>query len=320
MRLHRAFAIALAAALYAGAGAHAQTYPNKPIRMLAPEPGGGNEVAGRIIARALTESMGQQIVIENRGAASGVIAGELLARAPADGYTILYYGSTIWLLPFMRAKVPFDPIKDFAPVCFATTNPFFVFMHPSVPAKNLRELIALAKAKPGQLNYGSAGSGAATHLVAEMFKMAAGVDITRIAYKGSGAAGSGLLAGEVQLMFVSASVGLPFVKTGRLKALAVASAQPSPLAPDVPTAAAAGLPNFEAASTAGMFAPAKTPRAIVQRLNREIVQALARPEVKEAFERAAIEAVGSTPEQFGEFIKADMAKWGKVIKAAGIHE
>ena len=319
--LRTAFCLGLSVTLGAAAGsAAAQAYPNKPIRMLAPEAGGANEVAGRIIARAMAESMGQQFVIENRGAASGVIAGEITAHAPADGYTLLYYGSTIWLLPFLRDNVPFDPVKDLAPVSFANTAPFFIFMNPSVPANNLRELIALAKAKPGQLNYGSAGSGAATHLAAEMFKMVAGVDITRIAYKGSSLAATGLLAGEVQLTFVSASGGLQYVKTGRLKALAVASTHPSPLAPDVPTTAAAGLPNYLAASTAGMFTTAKTPRAIVQKLNREVVQALARPDVKEAFDRVAIEAVGSSPEEFAAFIKADMAKWSKVIKQAGIHE
>jgi tripartite-type tricarboxylate transporter receptor subunit TctC len=300
--------------------AMAQQYPVRPIRMLAPEPGGGNEIAGRTIAQALTEGLGQAVVVENRGAASGAIAGEILARAAPDGYTVLYYGSTIWLLPFLRNQVPFDPLRDFAPVSLATRAPFFLFVHPSVPARDLKELLALARASPGKLNYGSAGSGAATHLAGELFKTVAGVEIVRVAYKGSGPAANALLAGEVQMMFVSGVVGLPHVRSGKLRALAIASAKPSPLAPEVPTMAAAGLPGYEASSMSGMFAPAKTPRAIVNRLSAEIVKALQRDDVKERFLQAGTDAVGSTPEEFAAVIRADMAKWSKVIKAAGIHE
>jgi tripartite-type tricarboxylate transporter receptor subunit TctC len=309
-----------AAGLGLAAVAAAQDYPNKPIRMLAPEPGGGNEVAGRIIAQALAESLGQQVVVENRGAASGAIAGDLLARAAPDGYTLLYYGSTIWLVPFLRDKVPFDPLRDFAPIALAASNPFFLFVHPSLPVKNVKELIALARARPGELNYGSAGSGAATHLSAELFNTMAGIKTTRVAYKGSGQASTGLVSGEVQLMFGSIGLGMAHVKTGRLKCLAVAQAKPSALAPDVPTFAASGLPGFEAASMNGMFAPAKTPAAIITRLNAEILKVINRPEVKERFITAGIEAVGSTPDEFGAAIRADMAKWSKVIKAAGIRD
>ena len=288
--------------------------------MLAPEAGGGNEIAGRIIAQAITDGLGQQVIVDNRGGASGAIAGELLAKAPPDGYTLLYYGSTIWLLPFLRSKVPFDPLKDFAPVSLATSAPFFLFVHPAVPAKSVKELIALAKTRPGELNYGSAGSGAATHLSAELFKVVAGVDIVRIAYKGSALAMTGLLAGEVQMMLTSAAGGLSHVKSGRLRALAVASAKPSPLAPEIPTMASAGLPGYEAASMSGMFAPARTPAALINLLNQQIVRALARPDVKERFLNAAIEAVGSTPAEFAAILRSDMAKWSKVIRDAGIHE
>lgn len=300
--------------------AGAQDYPTKPIRMLAPEPGGGNEVAGRIIAQALSEALGQQVIVENRGAASGAIAGDLLARATPDGYTVLYYGSTIWLVPFLRDKVPFDPLRDFAPISLAAVNPFFLFMHPSVPARNVKELIALAKARPGELNYGSAGSGAATHLSAELFNIMSGVKVTRVAYKGSGQAATGLVSGEVHIMFGSVGLGMTHVKTGRLKCLAVAQAKPSALAPEVPTFAQSGLPGYEAASMNGMFAPAKTPPAIIHRLNTEILKVISRPEVKERFINAGIEAFGSTPEEFGAAIRADMAKWSKVIKTAGIRE
>lgn len=295
-------------------------YPNKPIRMLAPEPGGGNEVAGRTIAQAVSEGLGQNVVIENRGGASGAIAGEIVARAAPDGYTVMYYGSTIWLLPHLRSHVPFDPLKDFAPVSLATRAPFFLFMNPSVPASNVKELIALAKAHPGKLNYGSAGSGAATHLSAELFKIVAGVNLTRVAYKGASVATTALVSGEVQVMFVSGVVGLTHVKAGRLKALAIASAQPSALAPEVPTMAAAGLPGYEASSMSGMFAPAKTPRAIIELLNAQIVRALRRDDVKQRFMQAGTDALGSTPEEFAAIIRADIAKWSKVIREAGIHE
>ena len=298
----------------------AQDYPTKPLRMLAPEPGGGNEVAGRIIAQALVEGLGQQVVIENRGGAAGAIAGEIVAKATPDGHTVLYYGSSIWLLPLLRSGVPFDPLKDFAPISLATRAPFFLFVHPALPVKNVKELIALAKAQPGKLNYGSAGSGSATHLSAELFKLVADVKIERVPYKGSGLAATGLGAGEIHMLFGSASLGLANAKAGRVRVLGVGSAQPSPLAPDVPTMAAAGLPGYEAASLSGMFAPAKTPARIIHRLNQEIVRALARPDVKERFMHAAIEAIGSTPEEFGAVVKADMAKWGKVIKAAGLRD
>ncbi len=319
IRFLTALAFASALSCFA-AGNEAQKFPNKPIRMLAPEPGGGNEVAGRIIAQALYEGLGQQVVVENRGSASGAIAGHILATAPPDGYTVLYYGSTIWLLPLLREKVPFDPLRDFAPVSLATTAPFFLYTHPSLPATTLKEMIALCRANPGKYNYGSAGSGAATHLSAELFKIMAHVDITRIAYKGSGQAGNALAGGEVHMLFGSASLGLVHVRAGRLRALGVGALKRSALAPEIPTMAEAGLPGYESASMSGMFAPAKTPRAIIDRLNREIVRAMQRPEVKERFLNAAIEAVGSTPDEFAAILKADIAKWGKVIKTAGIHE
>lgn len=303
-----------------GAPAGAQNYPAKPVRMLAPEPGGGNELAGRTIAQELSQMLGHTFVVENRGAASGAVAGEILAKAPADGYTLLYYGSTVWLVPFLRDRVPFDPLTDFAPVSLATRAPFFLFTHPSLPVNSVKELIALAKRKPGALNYGSAGSGAATHLAAELFKTMANVDIVRVAYKGSGPAAIGLLSGEVQLMFVSAPVGMPSVRRGRLKVLAVADDKPSALAPEVPTMQAAGLPGYEASSMSGMFAPAKTPPAIIDFLYKSIVKVLETPDVKEKFLKSGWETVGASPAEFGRIIRADMAKWSKVIKNAGIHE
>lgn len=315
-----ASALALAFGIAAGGGAQAQSYPNKPIRMLAPEPGGGNEVAGRLIARGLSEALGQNVVVENRGAASGAIAGEIVARAAPDGYTLLYYGSSIWLLPYLREKVPFDVLRDFTPVSLATSNPFFLFVHASLPVRSAAELIAHAKARPGELRFGAAGAGAATRLSAELFNRMAGVDIMRVSYKGAGLAATALAAGEVHVMFVSVGLGMAYVKAGRVKVLGAATSKPSALAPDVPTIASTGLPGFEAASLSGMFAPARTPPAIVKRLNAEILRVLGRPDFRERFLAAGIEPVGSTPEEFGAIVRAEQAKWGKLIRDLDIRE
>jgi len=312
--------LALAIGAVAASAAAAQSYPAKPIRMLAPEPGGGNEVAGRLIARGLSEALGQNVVVENRGAASGAIAGEIVAKATPDGYTVLYYGSSIWLLPYLRDKVPFDPLRDFTPISLATSNPFFLFVHASVPARSAAELIAYAKARPGELRFGAAGAGAATRLSAELFNRMAGVDIMRVSYKGAGLAANALASGEVQVMFGSVGLGMAYAKAGRLKVLGAATGKPSALAPDVPTIASTGLPGFEAASLSGMFAPARTPAAIVKRLNAEILRVLARPDLKERFFAAGIEPVGSSPEEFGAIVRAEQAKWGKLIRELDIRE
>jgi tripartite-type tricarboxylate transporter receptor subunit TctC len=295
-------------------------YPTKPIRMLAPEPGGGNEVAARLLAQSLSQSLGRNIVIENRGGASGEIAGDIVAHAPADGYTLLYYGSTLWLLPYLRKNLPFNPAKDFAPISQVTYAPFFLFIHPSLAVKNVSELIELAKNRPGSLNYGSAGSGSATHLSGELFNTLAHVHIVRVAYKGSALAASALLSGEVQLMFVSAAVGLNHIKSGRLKALAIASAKPSALAPEVPTMTSAGLPGFEASSMSGLFAPAKTPPAIIRLLNQRVTQSLQQEGLKQQFLKIGTQAVGNSPEAFSQVIHNDTIKWSKVIREAGISE
>lgn len=317
---HLPHVLALTIGVAAGGLSIAQSYPTKPIRMLAPEPGGGNEVAGRLIARGLSEALGQNVVVENRGAASGAIAGEIVAKASPDGYTLLYYGSSIWLLPYLRDKVPFDVQRDFTPISLATSNPFFLFVNASVPARSAAELIAYAKSKPGELRFGAAGAGAATRLSAELFNRMAGVDIMRVSYKGAGLAATALAAGEVQVMFVSVGLGMAYVKAGRIKVLGAATSKPSALAPDVPTIASTGLPGFEAASLSGMFAPARTPPAIVKRLNAEILRVLARPDFKERFLAAGIEPVGSSPEEFGAIVRAEQAKWGKLIRDLDIRE
>ena len=302
--------------------AHAQntsTYPTRPIRIVTGEPSGGNDFAARLIAQDFTRRLGQQVVVENRGAASGAISAEIVAKAAPDGHTLLYYNQTIWLLPYLRAKVPYDPLRDFAPVSLVMRGPFALFVNPGLPAKNVKELIALAAARPGELNYGSAGSGATTHLSAELFKFMTGVNLVRVPYKGTAAAVNGLMGGEVHVMFFPVFIGLPHTKSGKLRALAVTTLEPSPLAPTLPTVASV-LPGYEVLSLSGMFAPARTPPALVRRISVEIAQVLAAAEIRDHFERAGAQPVGSVPDEFGALVKSEMAKWSKVIKTAGIQE
>ena len=293
----------------------AQDYPNKVIRIVATGAGSFPDVVARLIAQALTGSLGQRVIVENRG----ITAPELVAKAPPDGYTLLVYTSVVWLLPFLQENVVWDPVRDFSPVTLAASSPSIIVVHPSLPVKSVNELIALAKARPGELNYSSSSIGSATHLAPELFKAMADVNIVRINYKGAGPALAALLSGEVHLMFPSAGGATPHIKSGRLRALAVASLEPSALAPGLPTLAATGLSGFEAATLVGMFAPAKTPATLIHRLNQESVQALQRAEVKERISGGGGEVVASSPEEFAAKIKSEMVKWGKVIKDAGIH-
>ncbi len=314
--------LATVAACACAGRAMAQTaapgYPSKPIRVVTSDAGGGSDVIVRVIAQAVTAPLGQQVVIDNRG--GGVIAGEIVSRAQPDGYTLIYYGSTLWILPLMRKSVPYDTVRDFAPITLAVSSPNVLVVHPSVAAKSVKELIALAKTKPGELNYASAAAGTIPHLAAELFKSMAGVDIVRIVYKGTGAALNDLLGGQVQVMFATAPSAAPHVKTGRLRALAMTTAQPSSAFPDLPTISAAGLPGYEAVQISGMFAPAKTPVSIINRLNQDIVRALHQPSVRDKLASTGVEVVGSTPEQFSAKIKSEIARMGKVIRNAGIRD
>ena len=290
-----------------------QNYPNKPIRILTTAPGSGADLVGRLIAPRLLDSLAQPVVIDNRG----IIAIETVARAPADGYTLVLYGSPLWLLPFMRDNVPWDPLRDFSPITLAVSTPNVLVVHPSVPVKSVKELIALAKARPGELNYAST-TGSTPHLGAELFKAMAGIDIVHIPYKGTGPAILALLGGQVQAMFPAVGSAVPYVKSGKLRALAVTSAQPSALAPGLPTVAAAGLPGYEAVSIIGILAPAGTRATIIGRLNQEIVRILNQTNVKEQLFSTGVETVGSSPEQFAATVKSEMARLGKVIKDASI--
>jgi tripartite-type tricarboxylate transporter receptor subunit TctC len=309
----------------AGAGAicpqltYGQDFPQKPIRIVAAEPGGGGDFVARLIAQSLTGSFGQQVIVENRGGAVSVRA-EMVARAAPDGYTLQFIGSPLWLLPFMRENLSYNPVRDFAPVTLAVSTPNLLVVHPSVPANSLQELIGLARTRPGELNYGAGATGGSPHLSAELFKAMAAVNIVHIPYKGTGPALNALIGGQVHLLFAAPASVMPQVKAGRLRALAVTSLQPSALLPGLPTMADSGLPGYESVSPFGLFAPARTPVAIVNRLSQETVRVLRRADVKERLLNAGIEAVGSTPEEFASTIKSDMVRWGKLIKDAGIRE
>ena len=301
-----------------GAGiAHSQDFPSKPIRIVTIEVGGGNDTIARLIAQGLSGQLGQSVIVENRGGASGIIAGETVVKAAPDGYTLLSISGSMWTLPFMQS-VPYDPAKDLSPVSLAVSSPNILVVNPDLPSKSVRELIALARAKPGTLNYSTAGSGSSGHLSAELFKAMAGVDIVRVSYKGGAAAMTDLVGGRVQLSFTSAASASSFVKTGKLRALAVTSVKPSELAPGLPPIASEGLPGYELISTYGVFAPAKTPATVISRLNQGIVKSLQTADLKEKFFKTGAEIVASSPQAFAAVIQSDMSKLGKLIRDAGI--
>ena len=291
-----------------------QDFPGKPIRLLIPEGGGANEFSARLMAQGISAPLGQAVVVEPRGA---LLVIETVAKAPPDGYTLLLQSSSFWVGPLLR-KVSYDPVRDFFPVTMVSRAPNLLLVHPSLPVKSVKELIALAKSKPGQLNYSSGLIGTSAHLGGELFKAMAGVNIVHVAYKSSAPALTALMGGEVQVAFAIVSTATPFVKSGKLRALAVASAEPSALAPGLPTVAASGLPGFESTSIAGVFAPAKIPVAIINRLNQEMVRLLRQPDVKEKFLATGVEPAGNSPEEFAAYIKSDMARLNKLIKDAGI--
>ena len=292
--------------------ASGQSYPNKPVRIVTAAVGGGSDFTARLIAQAISVPLGQPVIVENRSI--GISAPEIVARAPPDGHTLLF--GSFWIDTLLN-KAPYDPITDFSPITLATRSPNILVVHPAVPAKSVQELIALTKGKPGGLNYGSGGQGSTPHLAGELFKALAGVNIVHIPYKGSGAALLDVIGGQVQLMFATAASAMPQVKGGKLRALAVTSAQPSALAPGLPTIAAS-LPGYEANLILGLFAPAKTPAVIINRLNQETVRALNTAEAKEKFLNAAAEVVGSTPAGLAVTMKAEMARWSKLIRDTGI--
>ena len=298
-----------------GAGvACSQSYPERPIRFISPGPGGTADFTIRLTGPMLSAKFGQPVVVENR---VQVVAAETVGKAAPDGYTMLIVGGTVWLGTLFQ-KFPYDLERDLAPIMMTTSAPNILVIHPSVAAKTVKELIAVAKAKPGELNYGSGGTGSSLHLAAELFKAMAGVNIVRVDYKGSAPALTALLGGEVQMVF-STSIGqiTPFLKTGRLRALGVTGAKASPLMPDLPPLAAT-LPGYESASVVGMFAPRKTPVAIINKMNQEFKQLLNRPEVKDKLLDIGIEVVAGSPQELAVSIKTELARMGKVMKDAGV--
>ena len=292
----------------------AQDYPNRPIRILGPEPGSGIDFQVRLIAPQLAERLGEPVIVDNRAPALLV---ETAAKSPPDGYTLIAGASIIWITPLIQ-KTSFDPIRDFSPITLISSSPFILVVHPSLPVRSVRELIALAKAKPGQLNFASATPGGGSFLAADLFTSMARINIVGIPYKGSIMGMTDLMAGEVQLMLNTAATTLVQVKAGRLKALAVTSAKPTALAPGIPTMSASGVPGYESVVFVGVLAPAGTPVPIINRLNLEIVRAVKAPDVKHKFFNSGADTLNTTPEQFAAKIKSEMAKWSKVIKAAGI--
>lgn len=304
--------------LFLGAGAmSAQNFPNKPVRIVTAEVGGTSDFMMRLIGQGLTSSWGQQVIVENRGAGGGIIAASTVATAAPDGYTLLSYGPNFWLLPFLRKNLPYDPVRDLSPVTWTTSTPNVLVVHPSLPVRSVADLIALAKARPGEMNYGSGATGATSHLGAELFKAMAGVSIVRVNYKGTGQAVNDLVSGQIHVMFSSVAAAVPHVDAGRLRALAVTSDRPSALFPGLP-AVAATMPGYESIAVFGIFAPAGTPPALIAQLNHDIVQVLRRTDVKEKLLKGGVEPIGNSPEEFAVKLKSEMSKWGKLIKDVGI--
>jgi tripartite-type tricarboxylate transporter receptor subunit TctC len=309
---------ALASCSFAVAAAE-PAYPVRPIRIIVPQSAGAStDLVARLMAQKMAERLGHPVIVDNRPGAGSILGTDLVAKATPDGYTLLVVASSITLNPSMHKKLPFDPIRDLAAITQLSAFPNLLTVHPSVPVTTVQELIALAKSKPGQINYGSSGSGTGTHLSAELFKYMTGVDMVHIPYKGGGPAVTALLAGEVQLNFATIPSVLPHVRNNRLRAIAVTTAKRSAAAPEVPTIAESGVPGYDHGPWNGMLAPAKTPAAIITRLNEEAARVLQTPEMKAVLAKDGSEAVGNKPEEFAAIIKNETAKWAKVIKAAGI--
>jgi tripartite-type tricarboxylate transporter receptor subunit TctC len=313
--------LALGAALAPGL-ARAQgpeAWPARPIRLILPfPPGGGTDILGRLIAERLTAGLGQPVVTENRGGAGGNVGAEAAARSAPDGYTIVLVAPTIAISPSLYSKLSYDPVKDFAPVSLVATVPNVMVTNPSVPADTLREFIALAKSRPGEMNFGSGGSGTSNHLAGELFNIVAGVKLVHVPYKGVNLAMNDVLSGRVQLVFIGVPAAAPHIKAGKLRALALVAPRRSSVLPEVPTAAEAGLPNFEVTTWYGILAPAGTQKAVVTRLNAELAKIMHAPEMKEKLDAMATDPVTSTPEEFEGLIKREIAKWGAVVRQAGL--
>jgi tripartite-type tricarboxylate transporter receptor subunit TctC len=318
MRLVRNLVVAAAAlscAAVAASEALAQAYPSRPIKIVTAGAGGASDISSRLIAEGITAALGQPVVVENM---AGALAIETVAHAKNDGYTFLYYGNVIWIEPLLRKNAAWDPAKDLTPVIMALRAPNVLTVNPSLPVKSVAELIAYAKAKPNELNYASAGTGSSTHIAGELFKYMAKVDIERIPYKDTGSALVDVLAGRTQVIFASPLSVASYLQSGQLRAIAVTSTQPTPLAPGLPTVASSGVPGYVSESVEGIMAPAGTPPEIVNRIYQEVAKYLNRPEVKERYFKAGAEVVAGTPQQFSETIKAQISALQDVIKSGNL--
>ncbi len=321
-KINKLTLIALSSALLSGHAALAQTtanYPVKTVRFIAPfPPGGSTDLLARLVALKLSETWGQQVIVENRGGAAGTIGVELAARAAPDGYTIVMgHVGTFGVNPTLYPKLPYDAIRDFAPITVLATVPNGMAVHPSLPVKTARDFVALAKAKPGELLYASGGSGSASHLAGEYFKLLTKIEMVHVPYKGTAPAMISMISGQTTMTITGMVALMPHVKSGRLKLLGVATLKRLPIMPDIPTINESGVPGYDANQWYGVLAPAATPRDIVAKLNADIVKVLARPDVKERLAADGAEPVANTPEQFAAHIKSEIARWAPVVKASG---
>jgi tripartite-type tricarboxylate transporter receptor subunit TctC len=309
--------VAVAPVLFAMtfSAASAQGYPSKPVRMLTTVTGGSQDLTARFIAPKLSESLGQQVLVDNRG---GIISMEVAAKAPPDGHTLLLASGSLWLSQFLRSGVTWDASRDYTPVVLAATLPNIIAVHPSLPVKSVRELMALSKARAGELNYSSGQAGSSSHLAGELFKSMARVNLVRVPYKGAGPAMLSLVTGEAQVSFPNTAAAMPNVHSGKIRALAVTTAKPSELTPGLPTAAASGLPGYESKAMLAVFAPARTPEAVVTRLNQEIARILGNSEIRRRMLDSGAEPAGGSPADLAEAIRMDVATTGKLIRETGI--
>ena len=311
--------LVLISLLWASCAAFAQAYPSKPLRLIVPfPPGGPTDITGRTIGEKLSQRLGQPVIVDNRPGAGSIIGTELAVKSPADGYTLLLGSNSIALQPLLQARLPYDPQKDLVPVILAVRIPNVLVVHPSVPAKTVAEFIALAKAKPGTINYASVGNATGPHLFAELFRSLTGVNIVHVPYKGTAPAVNDLLGGQVQALFDSLATALPNIRAGKLHALGVTSLQRSKSAPDIPTLDEAGAPGYEAMGWFGVLVPAGTAPEVVARLNGEIGAILKLPDVEERFLKFGAESAGGSPADFARFIRSEQDKWGRIIRDAGI--
>lgn len=311
--------LAVLSALGITQSATAQSYPAKSVRVIVPyAPGGGSDVISRILAQRMSQSLGRQFVVDNRAGANGIIGTELAVQAPADGYTLLYVSSPHAVNPSMYRKLPFDTLKDLAPISEVAISPSILVVHSSLPARTVGEFVALAKARPGQIDYASGGAGGSPHLATELFKKMAGINVTHVPYRGAGPALADVLAGQVPVMFANSAPALPHIRSGRLRALGVSSTKRSAVAPEIPTISESGVRGYEAVTLFGLLAPANTPRTIIDLLNAEVHKAMRTPEVGESMKALGADVVLTTPEGFGSVLEIEVKRWGELVRALNL--